>query len=71
MINYGSFIYVKIIKVKKDFTDKTLTVSISDITPMNADSNVYLINTSGSDTMVTWYGYLSERLTSGVYAFIA
>lgn len=36
-INYGSFIYVKIVGVKKNITDKTLTVSSHTITPMNAD----------------------------------
>lgn len=43
-INYGSFIYVKIVAVKKDFTDKTLTVSTLDITPMNADFDGDQIN---------------------------
>ena len=36
-INYGSFIYVNIVSVKKDFSDKTLTISSHDLVPMNAD----------------------------------
>ena len=32
-INYGSFIYVNIVSVKKDFSDKTLTISSHDLVP--------------------------------------
>lgn len=62
-INYGSFIYVNIVGVKKDFSDKTLTTPISDIVPMNADSTMIA---TGSDTAVMSYKYPRERLTSGV-----
>lgn len=62
-INYGSFDFVRIVGVKKDIADKTLTIPTSIITPMNAD----LTNPSGSDTIVILYKYLGERLTSGVY----
>ena len=63
MINYGSFDFVRIVGVKKDINDKTLTIPISIITPMNADSTI----PSGSDVMVTLHMYLGEHLTSGVY----
>ena len=36
-INYGSFIYVHIVSVKRDFSDKTLTISTHILTPLNAD----------------------------------
>lgn len=62
-INYGSFVYCHIVGVKKDITDKTLTIPTSIITPMNAD----LTDPSGSDMIVISYKYLGERLTSGVY----
>ena len=62
-INYGSFDFVRIVGVKRDIADKTLTIPTSIITPMNAD----LTNPSGSDTIVILYKYLGERLTSGVY----
>ena len=32
-INYGSFIYVHIVSVKRDFSDKTLTISTHILTP--------------------------------------
>lgn len=62
-INYGSFDFVRIVGVKKDINDKTLTIPISIITPMNADSTI----PSGSDVMVTLHMHLGEHLTSGVY----
>lgn len=43
-INYGSFQYMRIVQVKKDFTDKTLTIPILDIVPMNADFDGDSIN---------------------------
>lgn len=64
-INYGSFDYVRIVGVKKDIADKTLTIPTHIITPMNADC--YVITTSRSDMVVTSYEKLGERLTSGVY----
>lgn len=36
-INYGSFVYVKIVGVTKDITEKTLTIPTHIIVPMNAD----------------------------------
>lgn len=62
-INYGSFDYVRIVGVKKDITDKTLTIPTNIIVPMNAD----LTNSSRSDAIVILHMYLGERLTSGVY----
>ena len=44
MINYGSFDFVRIVGVKKDINDKTLTIPISIITPMNADFDGDLLN---------------------------
>lgn len=43
-INYGSFICVRIVSVKKDFSDKTLTISSHILTPMNADFDGDIIN---------------------------
>lgn len=43
-INYGSFIYVNIVKVKKNFSDKTLTISSHILTPMNADFDGDILN---------------------------
>ena len=40
-INYGSFIYVHIVSVKRDFSDKTLTISTHVLTPLNADFNYH------------------------------
>lgn len=40
-INYGSFIYVHIVSVKRDFSDKTLTISTHILTPLNADFKVH------------------------------
>ena len=36
-INYGSFDFMRIVGVKKDITDKTLTIPTNIIVPMNAD----------------------------------
>lgn len=44
MINYGSFIYVNIVSVKKDYSDKTLTISSHILTPMNADFDGDVLN---------------------------
>ena len=43
MINYGSFIVVKIVSVKRDFNDKTLTISSHVLVPMNADGVVVCV----------------------------
>lgn len=43
-INYGSFDFVRIVGVKKDIADKTLTIPTSIITPMNADFDGDLLN---------------------------
>lgn len=43
-INYGSFIFTKIVSVKKDYTDKTLTLPVQVLTPMNADFDGDIIN---------------------------
>ena len=43
-INYGSFDYVRIVKVQKDINDKTLTIPTHIITPMNADFDGDLLN---------------------------
>ena len=61
-INYGSFDFVRIVGVKKDISDKTLTIPTNIIVPMNAD----LTNLSGSDVIVILHEYLGERLTNGV-----
>ena len=44
MINYGSFDYVRIVGVKKDISDKTLTIPTNIIVPMNADFDGDLLN---------------------------
>lgn len=64
-INYGSFICVRIVSVKKDFSDKTLTISSHILTPMNADKVDDIIIRSPL-LMVTLGNKLGERLTSGV-----
>lgn len=43
-INYGSFMYVNIANVKKNFSDKTLTISGHDLVPMNADFDGDILN---------------------------
>lgn len=43
-INYGSFIYVHIVSVKRDFSDKTLTISTHVLTPLNADFDGDIMN---------------------------
>ena len=43
-INYGSFDYVRIVGVKKDISDKTLTIPTHIIVPMNADFDGDLLN---------------------------
>lgn len=44
MINYGSFQYVRIVDVKKDINDKTLTIPVIDIGPFNADFDGDVLN---------------------------
>ena len=61
MINYGSFQVVRIVDVKKDFSDKTLTIPVIDIGPMNADFDHHW---SRHDGNIMWK--IRERLTSGV-----
>lgn len=62
-INYGSFQYMRIVDVKKDINDKTLTIPVIDIGPLNAD-----FNSIGIGTIVISCKKLCERLTSGVYS---
>ena len=57
---------MRIVGVKKDINDKTLTIPTHIIVPMNAD----LTNPSGSGIVVILSMYLGERLTSGVYKFV-
>lgn len=52
---------MQIAVVKRDISDKTLTIPSAVIKGMNAD-----FNTIGVDSQVTGYKKLSERLTSGV-----
>lgn len=43
-INYGSFIYCNIVRVKQSYSDKTMTLSHSVLTPMNADFDGDVLN---------------------------
>lgn len=66
-INYGSFVYVNIVSVKRDFSDKTLTISTHILTPLNAD--LILTIGVGCGSNIT-YKYLGKHLTNGVYSYV-
>ena len=53
MINYGSFDYVKIVGVKKDISDKTLTIPTHIIVPMNADLTTVEVGCNSNITLVS------------------
>lgn len=46
MINYGSFLMMKVANVKRDIKDKTLTIPSNVLVPLNADfdGDLYLVS---------------------------
>ena len=62
-LNYYSMLLMNVREVKKDGGDFALSVPLSILSGLNADSTNIK---SGSDRVVTSYEYVCERLTSGV-----